>query len=220
MRKFIQRIISPLLKKSSALYLSKPRKYRYKNICVWVEPGVFPPFITISTKLLLQFIEPLPLQNKSFLELGCGSGIISILAAQKEAQVTASDINEIALEALQKNAVANHVSLSIVYSDLFSEFKNRTFDYILINPPYYPKTPKNTAEKAWFCGQNFDYFEQLFHQLPDYLSATNKTYMILSEDCDLNTIGTIAARNNLKMTSIHCERVFGEQNTIFIIEKK
>lgn len=220
MRKFLQRIASPLLQKASALYLSKPRNYRYKNIRVRVEPGVFPPFITISTKLLLQFIEPLPLQGKKFLELGCGCGILSILAAQKGAAVTASDINETALEALRENAVQNNVSLSVLHSDLFEQFIGQSFDYILINPPYYPKTPQNTAQKAWFCGENFDYFEQLFDQLPNYLTDSNTTYMILSKDCDLNTIHAIAYRNSIQMTCIHSARVFGERNYIFEIEKK
>jgi len=217
MRKLIQRIVSPFLQKASAIYLSKPRNYRYKNIRVRVEPGVFPPFITISTKLLLAFIEPLPLQNKTFLELGCGCGIISILAAQKGAIVTASDINKTALEALPKNAIANQVTVSVVYSDLFQEFSGRSFDYIMINPPYYPKTPKNTAESAWFCGENFDYFEKLFAQLPAYLTETNKTYMILSEDCDCDTIQSIAMRNALRMQLVHSAKVFREQNYIFEI---
>ncbi len=217
MRKLIQRIVSPFLQKASAIYLSKPRNYRYKNICVRVAPGVFPPFITISTKLLLQFIEPLPLQNKTFLELGCGCGIISILAAQKGAIVTASDINKTALETLPQNATTNQVALSVVYSDLFQEFSGQVFDYIVINPPYYPKTPKNAAESAWFCGENFDYFDKLFAQLPEYLTETNKTYMILSEDCDCDTIQAIAARNGVRMQVVHTAKVFREQNYIFEI---
>ncbi|THF48815.1 methyltransferase domain-containing protein [Flavobacterium supellecticarium] len=217
MRKLIQRIISPFLQKASSIYLSKPRNYRYKNIRVRVEPGVFPPFITISTKLLLEFIEPLPLQNKTFLELGCGCGIISILAAQKGAQVTASDINKTALEALQKNAIPNQVTLSVIYSDLFQELSDRQFDYIVINPPYYPKTPQNTAESAWFCGKNFEYFEKLFAQLPKYRTETNKIYMILSEDCDCDTIQSIATRNALRMQVVRTAKVFQEQNYIFEI---
>ena len=109
MRAIIKRIISPFLKKASKIYLLKPRKYKYKDISVWVEPSVFPPFITISTKLLLEFVETLSLKNKTVLELGCGCGIISILASKKNAVVTATDINLVALIALEKNATKNKV---------------------------------------------------------------------------------------------------------------
>ncbi|MGX7667213.1 methyltransferase [Flavobacterium pedocola] len=208
------------MQKASAVYLTKARKYSYKNISVWVQPGVFPPFITISTKLLLEFIETLDLKGKTFLELGCGCGIISISAKQKGAVVTASDINETALEALKRNAADNAVSLEICYSDLFENLKERTFDYIIINPPYYPKNPNSIAENAWFCGENFEYFEKLFQQLPEFISTDNKkTYMILSEDCQIDQISTIAQKNKLHLKCILKKTVFREVNFIYQIEK-
>lgn len=215
MRTFIKKIVSPFLKKASAIYFTKPRKYRYKNISVWVEPTVFPPFLTMSTKLLLEFIEPLPLQNKTVLELGCGCGIVSILAAQKGAKVTATDINEVALSALEKNAEANQVSIEISASDLFENLVGKTFDTIIINPPYYPKQPKSMAENAWFCGENFEYFERLFHQLPSFITAENTIYMILSEDCDLQKIKAIASKNAIAFYLIHEKKVAGEVHFIF-----
>ncbi|ESU23152.1 methyltransferase family protein [Flavobacterium enshiense DK69] len=220
MRAILKKITGPFLKKASALYLSKPRKYRYKDISVWVEPSVFPPFITISTKLLLEFTETLSIKNRTFLELGCGCGIISILASKNGAKVTATDINPTALEALKKNAENNNVSIDILHSDLFENLKKRTFDYIIINPPYYPKNPSSIAENAWFCGENFEYFEKLFSELPGYLNDSNEVYMILSEDCKTDHIITIAEKNNLSMKCILKKSVFKEVNFIYRIEKR
>lgn len=84
MRSFIKKITHPFLKFGLKLYYFKPRKYCYETICVKVHSDVFPPHLTFSTKILLDFIKPLELKNKTFLELGCGSGIISLLAAKKE----------------------------------------------------------------------------------------------------------------------------------------
>ncbi|GEP49663.1 hypothetical protein FNO01nite_03350 [Flavobacterium noncentrifugens] len=219
MKAIIKRIISPLLQRASRVYLAKARRYSYKNISVLVEPTVFPPFITISTKLLLEFVETLPLKGKTFLELGCGCGIISILAAQKGATATATDINQIALDALQKNAAENGVSLEILHSDLFDNLVNRTFDFIVINPPYYTKAPKNIGENAWFCGENFEYFENLFRQLPDFLHPENATYMILSEDCEIEKIKAIALKNEMAFEWISEQKVLAEKNFIFRIVK-
>ena len=215
MRSLLKRIASPFLKKASSIYLSKPRKYTYKSISVWVEPTVFPPFITISTKLLLQFIEPLSLEEKEVLELGCGCGIISILAAKKGARVTASDINSTALNALEKNAAKNTVLIDIVLSDLFENLNEKSFDFIIINPPYYPKNPVTIAENAWFCGENFDYFEKLFSQLPTFITTKNKIYMILSEDCQLEKIKAIALKNKTTFELVLEKKVAAEKNYIF-----
>ncbi|WP_309642707.1 methyltransferase [Flavobacterium sp.] len=219
MKAIIKRILSPILQKASAVYLKKRRKYSYNNITVWVEPTVFPPFITISTKLLLDFIDTLSLKDKTVLELGCGCGIISILAAQKGAVVTATDINDVALSALHQNAKDNLVSMAILQSDLFEKLQGKTFDYIIMNPPYYPKSPTSIAENAWFCGENFEYFERLFQQLPAYLNATNTTYMILSEDCELEKIKAIALQNDIAFDLILEKKVALESNFIFELKK-
>ena len=218
MRKILKKIASPFLQKASAIYLKKRRKYSFKDITVWVEPTVFPPFITISTKLLLEFIEPLDLKGKTFLELGCGCGIISILAAQKGAFVTATDINQIALNALQENAKENQVNIEIIESDLFQKIQNRTFDFVVINPPYYPRKAMSVAENAWFCGENFEYFESLFSQLPIYLTIENSTYMILSEDCELEKIKAIAFQNGIKFHLKKETKVIGEVNLIYKLD--
>lgn len=218
MRKILKKIASPFLQKASVIYLKKRRKYSFKDITVWVEPTVFPPFITISTKLLLEFIEPLDLKGKTFLELGCGCGIISILAAQKGAFVTATDINQIALNALEENAKENQVNIEIIESDLFQKIQNRTFDFVVINPPYYPRKPMSVAENAWFCGENFEYFESLFSQLPIYLTKENSTYMILSEDCELEKIKAIAFQNKITFHVEQVTKVLGEVNLIYKLE--
>lgn len=217
MRVILKKILSPFLKKASAIYLKKRRKYTYNDISVWVEPTVFPPFITISTKILLDFIDSIHLKHKTFLELGCGCGIISILAAKKEAWVTATDINRTALEALAKNSEENQVKIDIFFSDLFENLQGKSFDYIFINPPYYPKDPQSIAENAWFCGSGFEYFEKLFSQLPGFLSDTNHIYMILSEDCELEKIKAIALKNGMALHIVLEKKVTGEKNYIFRI---
>jgi len=212
-RKLIK-IFDPILKWFFQRYYSKPRKYRYQNIEVIVYPEVFPPHFTISTKLLLDFINSIDLKGKNVLELGCGSGIISLLAASKGALVTASDINKTALEALKKASVKNALPVQIINSNLFDKLHEKHFDYIIINPPYYPKAPKNDKQHAWFCGENFEYFEKLFEQLPSYIEHS-EVLMILSEDCDLEKISTIAQQYDLKFKKVLEKKVMTETNYIY-----
>src|SRR5256885_8863379 len=58
-----------------------------------VFPSVFHPRYFGSSSILAQFIGSLDLRGKSFLDLGCGSGIVGMCAARAGARVTAVDIN-------------------------------------------------------------------------------------------------------------------------------
>lgn len=217
MRSFIQRVTHPFLKLGLQLYYWKPRNFTYDSITVKIHPDVFPPQLTFSTKILLDFIQDLDLQNKTLLELGCGSGIISLLATKKGAQVTASDINQTALNYLESNAAQNQLKLKIVYSDLFEKMRDASFNYIIINPPYYPKSPKNVKEQAWFCGEDFEYFQKIFGQLPHYLSSETHCYMILSQDCDIEKIKAMASEKNMAFELVMEKKTLAETNFIFSI---
>jgi release factor glutamine methyltransferase len=215
MRQLLKKISHPFLKFGLNLYYSKPRNFTYDAITIKVHPDVFPPQLTFSTKILLDFINGLDLENKTFLELGCGSGIISLLAAKKKALVTASDINQTALNFLETNAFRNDLKLNVIYSDLFQNIDYTAFNYIIINPPYYSKVPKNVKEQAWFCGENFEYFESLFIQLPNHLMTNTNCFIILSQDCDIEKIKAIALKNAIAFGLILEKKELVETNYIF-----
>ena len=216
MRKFLKKVLSPILQKGFKIYTLKPRTFTYESITVVVHPEVFSPRFTISTKLLLDFIKPLNLENKTILELGCGSGIIALYAASKGADVTASDINPIATNALRVASIKNNLNLTVIDSDLFNTIPNQQFDYIIINPPYYPNNPKNIKESAWYCGENYEYFNKLFQQLNKTLAKN--TIMILSEDCNIEYIKSLAFDKNLKLVTLVAKTILKERNFIFNIE--
>ena len=219
MKPGFKKITSPFLQWWFKKYYSKPRLFSYQDIEIIISPGVFPPQYTFSTKMLLKYLEALDLNGKTFLELGCGSGIISLVAAKKGALVTATDINENALNQLEKSANKNGFNLQIVKSDLFNNITESHFDYIFINPPYYPKEPNSIEESAWFCGENFDYFVKLFQQLPIFVESNSKIVMILSKDCNIEKIQTIAQNNHLDLNLFNIQNSFWETNYLFRIIK-
>ncbi|MDX2245885.1 MAG: methyltransferase [Bacteroidia bacterium] len=217
-RRLAKRILYPVLRPLSGWYLSSNRSFTWKNIRIGVQPGVFHPGLFISTKILLDFLSGKDLAGKKFLELGAGSGIISVFAAQQGAFVTASDISEIAVANIQTNAIQNQVSLTVILSDLFVRFPEIKFDIIVINPPYYPRYPESEKEYAFFCGEKFEYFERLFAALPGYILPGATIWMILSEDCDIQRITAIGEKNKISIKEIEKQRKWGEWNYIFSVE--
>jgi release factor glutamine methyltransferase len=140
------------------------------------------------------------------------------LASKKGAVVFSSDINQTALNYLDTNAVKNNLLVTTFFSDLFESIPNSTFDYIIINPPYYPKKPKNIKENAWFCGEHFEYFEKLFYQLQNI--ECNNIFMILSQDCAIENIKSISNKNNFSLSDIQTIKNKFETNYIFKIIMK
>ncbi|MCH9029928.1 MAG: methyltransferase [Bacteroidetes bacterium] len=213
----IKRILFRILYPLSKIYLSKERTYKYNDITVKVLPEVFHPGLFFSTKILLNYLKSIELNEKTLLEFGAGTGLISIFVSKQNAKVTATDINPTAIKNIELNAKKNDVELNIIQSDLFDNIPPQIFEIIIINPPYFPKDPKNNNEYAWFCGSDFRFFKNLFTQIGDYISASTKTIMILSEDCDIEKIKSIAKKNSFALTEIHKERIWNEWNYLFNI---
>ena len=213
----IFRPIAPLIRKLAKIYTSKERTFSFKDIEVIVKPGVFHPGLFISTKMLLNFVEKLNLEQQTFLELGAGSGIISIMAAKKGAKVYASDISGVAIENIKLNAYKNEVEISVIKSDLFQNLTGLKFDFIIINPPYYKKDPANEEEYAWYCGSNHEYFNKLLDSLKNYINKRSNVYMILSEVCDINLIKSIGTQKGYSWSVVKEKIVWGERNYIYSI---
>jgi release factor glutamine methyltransferase len=218
MRKALLQLLKHPLQAGVKWYLSRPRTFRYEGLVINVSPGVFHPGFFFSTKILLQYLSTQSLNGKTFLELGCGSGTISIFAAKKGAQVTASDINTKAVRDAAHNGLANGVTMQVVHSDLFASIDQR-FDWIVINPPYYPAQPKQEEEYAWYCGEEHEYFETLFSDLKKFTYPESKVLMILSDVCNIDTIFSIARRNGLRFEKILEKNVWADgRNYLFWIK--
>ena len=205
----------PLLEK----YLSKTRVYRHQGLRLEIPPDVFHPGFFFSTQILLQYISKLPLHKKQLLELGCGSGLIAMVAAGKGATVTATDINPVAVEFLTKNCLRNNLQLETFQSDLFDDIPVTQYDIIAINPPYYKKDPVTIRDHAWFCGVHGEYFECLFASLHSYVHAATETLMVLFDGCNMEMINGFAAANNFSLTCVHSKQNILEKNFIYKIEK-
>src|ERR1700751_5747181 len=90
-KKFLENTWRPFL----LWYLSKERFYRYRSLSLIIFPGVFHPGFFFSTKIFLEYLERIPVAGKKVLELGTGSGLISLAIAKRGGMAYASDISQL-----------------------------------------------------------------------------------------------------------------------------
>ncbi len=103
-----------------------------------IKPHTFSP--RKETELLIDIIIDMKLNPRYVLELGTGSGAISIALMKSfpEAKCIATDINHNSLELAKQNATKNHVleQINFICCNWLDIFVNFDFDIILANPPY------------------------------------------------------------------------------------
>lgn len=217
MRKVFKKLLFKLYKPYALWVISADRTYVYDGLSLNVPKGVFHPGLFFSTTFLAEQLYKQSLKDLTFLELGCGSGLLSLLAARHGANVTAVDINPLAVSAARNNALANNLVIETIESDLFSALNKRVFYYIVINPPYYKKNPKDNELAAWFAGAEYQYFENLFSQLAMHINTQTKVLMVASEDVDIQMVGAIAGKNGFVLNIGAEKTIMLEKNYIYLI---
>ncbi|NIG55586.1 methyltransferase [Chitinophaga sp. Cy-1792] len=120
-------------------YLLHHPDYELPNngIPIWVRDGVFAPDpqLTNSTQLLLQHMPNV--DGCTILDIGCGSGIISVTAMKNGAsKAVATDVSVKALENTRFNCQAHQLGNSVltIHTDIFDHVEGR-FHYIFGNLP-------------------------------------------------------------------------------------
>lgn len=101
------------------------------------------------------------------LDLGCGCGVLGILAARNARHVTALDLNPRALAYTRFNAELNDCrNLEVATGDLYAPVAGRRFDLIVCNAPY-AVSPESTY---LYRDGGADFCERLARATPAYLA--------------------------------------------------
>ena len=121
------------------------KKYTWNSLNLLIPPTVYPP--REDTELLHGVLESIkPFGSHKLLEIGSGSGALSISAAKQGWNVHACDINPYAVAATRHNANEANVEIDVIEGGLgpskeehvMHAWDSGTYDMVLWNMPYIP----------------------------------------------------------------------------------
>jgi release factor glutamine methyltransferase len=151
-------------------------------------------------------------KDDSVLEVGCGTGIISIHCARSGAKVTAVDINPMAVECARENAKLNGTDIVVLSSDLFEVVEGR-FDLIIFNPPYLPVSEEGYLEKAWAGGEGgIKVVDRFLDEVVDHLTPHGKVLQLLSSKMNLDEL--FSRHGDFSRRTIAGRRFFFEELSV------
>ncbi len=183
-----------------------PYIQEFKGLKLVIHPGVFNPAYTKVSGFLADNILVPP--NSVVLDMFCGSGALSFLAAKKANKVIGVDISPLAVKCATQNSnklgLANKTEFRL--GDLWNGVKNsEKFDLIIANPPLLPAIPENWLEMAVADSPKMVLTKTFIQGCPSRLKENGKVFMSFSDACSmylgnsLEFIKDIAENVSLKM---------------------
>lgn len=172
-------------------------------------PQVFSPKYFTSTAMLSANF---PFRkNERFLEVGCGIGVTSILAACTHGnRVVAVDLNPEAISVTRENAIKHGVSeqvdvrLGSVFDPIFS---NEKFDTIYWDLPYvYGEEQAShsiTLLQRSVCDPGYKHIEEFLAQAHRYVASDGRIIVGFGSNGDFNRFEALALKHNYNLKVIY-----------------
>lgn len=186
---------------------------------IHTDPHVYGP--EEDSYLLLEALENEELSGNG-LEIGIGTGIISLHVCHHFTTFTGVDISPRAVALAQKNAQQHSIStIQFFESDLFSNVTG-TFDAIIFNPPYVPADEdiKDIEDLAYNGGENGrQTIDQFLSQVEKYLNPGGRVYLLQSSLSGID-VTCSPLKKNYSFDIIARKKLFFEELVVFRIVKE
>ena len=173
------------------------------DLTISEDPDVYPP--SEDSILLIESLDVR--QGEKVLEVGCGSGVVSVHCAANGCDVTAGDVNPSAVMLTRRNLEANGLEASVVETDVYSGIEG-TFDTIVFNLPYLPVEEDGLLAKAWSGGPDgMGPLPKLLEGAPERLNEGGRIVVVVSSLMDQDALG--------RLLEGHKVRILGEMSLFF-----
>jgi len=186
-----------------------------ENFHFHVTEGVYPP--AEDTFLLLDSVYPQIEGN--VLEMGSGSGYLSVHLAGKADMLLACDISLLAVKNTKENLVRNRMEdlTNVLQTDLFLALADdHVFDFIVFNPPYLPADEVVTENDMSYIGgvRGTEVTEEFLSQAVSRLKPGGSIFVVVSSLADVECIEDTMEALNLSAEIINQKQLFFEKLSI------
>lgn len=167
--------------------LQRTARYQVCDLEIQVAPGLYHPHLASSSAFILRTLLREGRALGELLELGCGSGVLS-LALLKEGlaeSATLLDISAVAVSTAAGNALAAGLAdrTHIRESDLFAAVTGERFDSVLFNLPL-QHTAQGDARHPALDDLNGDLARRFFDEVDRHLEPCGAIYFSYSNLSD------------------------------------
>ncbi|MCL7395574.1 MAG: methyltransferase [Thaumarchaeota archaeon] len=173
-----------------------------------------------DTFLLMDVIKEVPYVRRA-LEVGSGSGAVSVNLAHKTDYLIATDIDlnscHATLERLRKHNL--RANTDVVCCDLLSAFReSSSFDLIVFNPPYLPD--ECLKDVSIFGGKHgVETSAEFLQQAHHALSHSGSILLVVSSISDLGKLWAVASKLKLNHKILKSVKLFFEEISVVEFKK-
>jgi len=185
-----------------------------EDLNIEIHEGVYAP--SDDTFLLLNMIKVD--DHDKVLEIGCGSGAISLHCSAQGCDVLSVDKDQRALKNTKMNAEKNDLDIAVKKSHLFSNILDDDWDIIIFNPPYLPRDEILPQDDRWDGGKRGDEIVVRFlEEAEDYLRIEGKLFTCYSSLSPKERIERVVEKR-YEIASVEKRKFFFE--TLYGVELK
>ena len=174
--------------------------------------GVYPP--AADTYLLLDAIT---IESTDIvLDVGCGVGLATLVAASTAQRVISLDVSHLAvkntIQNLRRNGLGSNVS--VIQSDLFRGLSNSVkFSMIMFNPPYLPADEMTTEmDHALIGGEDgSELTEHFVREASTFLQKNGRLYVVISTLENIDAISKAFHDSGFQIEQVNETSLFFEK---------
>ncbi|NHV99346.1 MAG: methyltransferase [Thaumarchaeota archaeon] len=160
---------------------------------------------------------------KRILEIGCGSGIVSLVLARRNVEVVAVDVAMEACKNTLDNFKRNRLQgvVHVVNGYLATAFRdNLVFDVVVSNPPYLPVDQSPVEDLSWAAGKDASFSKKLLKNVLPLLSDTGVLFLVQSSLSDVDGLKRTLEEKGFLVEEASFRSFFFEKIILFKIYRK
>lgn len=169
-----------------------------------------------DTFLLVDSLKSVINEEDKVLEIGCGTGLVSLVASDYCDNVCAVDINESAVNLAKENRDLNNVTnMEVLSSDMFQNVTG-SYDLIIFNPPYLPGDTdyekKFDGSEQWFGGESGrEVLSNFLKDVSNHLNSDGRVLLLISSLTGFDEVVTMLDERGFKYEVLDESKVSWEK---------